>query len=316
MSNYISEARFAAALTEEILPYILSRRTEKEVAGFDGAPLYTAYYRADAPRGTVFLLHGFSENAEKYRELIYYCLQENLSVVAYDHRGHGRSARQAPVGIIHVGRFADYIKDFDAVYAAYSDTVPAPFYLLAHSMGGAVGALLLERYPTRFRRAVLVAPMLDLTYRGRERLIITLACRAACLVGKRKHSVPTPKKDYENEPFENSYFLSLPRFLALRELRRTDPKMSGGTPSIAWTAAALGVRRQILARGAAERIKTPVLLFSAENETLVSNEAHNAFMARLSCGTHRVVAGARHEILFSDDPRLFPVLDEIFAFFK
>jgi alpha-L-fucosidase len=69
MRDYIPEADFAAALTEKITPYLEKRRTVQTLTATDGTALYTAYYRADAPRGTLFLIHGFSENADKYRAL-------------------------------------------------------------------------------------------------------------------------------------------------------------------------------------------------------------------------------------------------------
>ncbi len=315
MPMYIPEAEFPTALHEKIIPFLQIRRTVQTVTSADGAEIYTLYYRADAPRGTVIWIHGFSENADKYREMIYYCLQNSLSVLIYDQRGHGRSLRKAPLGVIHVDRFEDYLADFQAVYAAYEAVLHTPLYLFGHSMGGAIAALILEQYPDRFRRAVLSAPMLDLTYRGGARAMAMLTASAACVFTNRQKPIPVKKKNAPKASLEHSNYRSPARFQAVRDLARENPLLGGGTPSRAWAHAALGVRRAIFKKGAPQGIETPVLLLSAERETLVSNEAHAQFAALAPHVTHITVPDVRHEILFAEDERAFPVIARILAFF-
>ena len=315
MHTYIPEAEITAALPQKILPFLDARRTEKTVKNTDGTALYTIYYQADTPRGTVLLIHGFSENAEKYREFIYYCLGAGLSVLIYEQRGHGRSTRKTPSGIIHVDRFEDYLADFETVYAAYEGALVKPLYLFGHSMGGAVATLILERYPDRFTRAVLSAPMLDLTYKGSDRTAAVLAATAACLLTNRKKPIPVKERDGTGTPLERSNYRSPARFAAVRALSEENPLLSGGKPSRAWAFNALCVRKKIFRKGAPEQIKTPILLLTAENETLVSNEAHTLFAARAPRVTHLIVADVRHEILFAEDEKAFPVLDKILSFF-
>ena len=261
-------------------------------------------------------MHGFSENAEKYHEFIYYLLQEHLSVLIFDQRGHGRSARAAPVGVVHVSRFSDYVADLEAILAAYDGELVTPLYLFAHSMGGAVATLFLKKHRDVFKKAVLSAPMADLQYRGITRLACRAACRFCTLTGRAKRAVFISKKDYENEPFERSSALSRARFTYLRDQRRSDPLLSGGAPSYAWSAAALGVRGRILGRGVPEQLHLPVLLLSAEHEYLVNNAAQEALVARLPQGRLRRVAGSKHEILFTNDEILHPVLGEILDFLQ
>ena len=314
MRSYIPEADFTAALTEKITPYLEKRRTVQTVTGKDGTALYTAYYRADVPRGTLFLIHGFSENADKYREVIYYCLLDGLSVLIYDQRGHGRSTRKAPLGVIHVDKFEDYLTDFDAIYTVYAPILPKPFYLFGHSMGGAVAALLLERDCTRFSRAVLSAPMLDLTYKGKDRLVALLAATAAHLLTNCKKPIPVKKKDAPKSSFEHSNYRSPARFQAVRDLTAENPLLGGGTPSRAWAYEALRVRRKIFKKHAPENIQAPILLLSATEDALVSNEAHALFTARAPKVTHLTVRGVRHEILFAEDEKAFPVLEKMLDF--
>lgn len=316
MRAFIEEPNFTAALQDTVLPYLNNRRQEARVPGHDKKPLYTAHYRADRPRGTVLLLHGFSENAEKYREFIYYLLNDGLSVLVLDQRGHGRSPRAVPPSLVHIDRFDEYIEDLEAVLTAFSDTVTAPFYLFAHSMGGAVAALYLEKHPNVFKKAILSAPMISLSYHGPLRAASFFACRFCTLTGRAKKAVFISHKDYANEPFETSSALSPARFAALRELRRSDPLLCGGTPTYAWSLAAFGVTKRILARGAPERVKIPVRIYAAERERLVSLEAQAKFAARLPAGELKTVLGSKHEILFANDEILHPVLEEMLDFLR
>ena len=199
--DFLKEEQFLAEMQQTVLPRLQACRTDKSIKSADGTEIYTCHYRAEAPRGTVVIVHGFSETAEKYHEFIYYLLNEGLSVLVYDQRGHGRSGRTAPVGIIHVDRFTDYIKDLEAVLAAYQSELTAPLYLFGHSMGGGISMAFLEKHPDVFEKAALSAPMVDLLYRGPTRLASRAVCRFCMLTGRAKKAVFISKKDYENEPF-------------------------------------------------------------------------------------------------------------------
>ena len=313
--EFLHEEHFLTAMQQTVLPSLQACRTDKSIKSTDGTAIYTCHYRAKAPRGTAVLVHGFSETAEKYHEFIYYLLNAGLSVLIYDQRGHGRSGRTAPVGIIHVDHFSDYIADLEAVLAAYQDELTAPLYLFGHSMGGGISMAFLEKHPDAFQKAVLSAPMVDLLYRGPTRLASRAACRFCMLTGRAKKAVFISKKDYENEPFEASSALSPARFAYLREGRRAAPNMSGGAPSYAWSAAALSVCRLLFRRGAPQRVKTPVLLFSAKREHLVSNEAQAKLVKALPNAT-LIPVDSKHEILFSNDEVLHPVLAQILDFYQ
>jgi lysophospholipase len=51
----------------------------------------------------------------------------------------------------------------------------------------------------------------------------------------------------------------------------------------------------------AGRIRRPVLMIAAGDDTIVSAPAIAAFARKLPAGSHRVIAGARHEILQEGD---------------
>ena len=84
---------YSRVMNGTVLPWLESRGSVSVVPGFENRPLYCVSYQAEHPVGTVFIVHGFTENALKYSELIFSLLHQGFSVVAYDQRGHGRSWR-------------------------------------------------------------------------------------------------------------------------------------------------------------------------------------------------------------------------------
>ena len=109
----------------------------------------------------MLIVHGFTENALKYSELIWSLLHLGFSVLAYDQRGHGRSWRAdgiPDISVTHVDHFSDYVEDLKTVCDTYSEIMPRPWFIFAHSMGGAVASLYLEQEPALFTAAVLSSP--------------------------------------------------------------------------------------------------------------------------------------------------------------
>ena len=123
---------YAGTMNDVVLPWLAGRRTDATVAGEGGVPLFCSRFDADKPRGTVLIVHGFTENAEKYDELIHSLLRSGYSVVAYDQRGHGRSWRDpaiSDISLTHVNRFGEYVADLKAVCDGVLAAMPKPWLL-------------------------------------------------------------------------------------------------------------------------------------------------------------------------------------------
>lgn len=311
---YLDETNYAEAMENTVMPYLAARRRETMLTAADGNSLHVQTYTADAPRGTVFFVHGFSESGEKFRELIYYCLERGLSALIYDQRGHGRSFRKAAARVTHIDRFEEYVEDLEAVYAAFSDTLPRPHALIAHSMGGAVSALYLQKHPDHFDRAALCAPMIAPRHDGLPLWVCRLVCGFCVCTGQGQKPLFSAGKDDAPDLFENSCALSRARFDYYQSLRSEQPVLSGGKPSYAWTYASLGVTRKILKKNGPERVKIPVRLYAAEDDRLVQAAPQQAWVNRLPNGSFLKVAGTKHEIYNAANPELFAFLDDLFAF--
>lgn len=83
------------------------------------------------PRGTVVLVHGLGEHSGRYGHVIDVIHAAGLSVIAYDHRGHGRSPGKQGVLPKAITLFEDLASIIDLVEVR-------PLVLLGHSMGGAI----------------------------------------------------------------------------------------------------------------------------------------------------------------------------------
>lgn len=317
MRTYISESDYENQMKNTVEPALAAVRQSGTFRVVDGTELAVALYPAKDPRGSVVIVHGFSETAEKYRELIWYFLNENYTVLAYDQRGHGRSTRTAPADVTHVTAFEDYVEDLHALLEAKAEELPRPRYLFSHSMGGAVGALFLITYPGFFEKAVLSSPMIAARHDG----LGLHACRGICLFcmktgrAAKRIFVSGKASDPTGETPETSASDSAARFEYYRQLRLAHPVLFCGAPTYNWTYASLGVTKKILAKGAPESVKIPVLLFSADNDTLVKRKPQQEFIRRVAHGTF-VTEPSKHEIYAAGDAVLYPYLDRIFRFYQ
>ena len=66
--------QYTETMNDAVLPYLKERQTDLRVEGFEGKPLFCSAFRADQARGTVVIVHGFTENAFKYAEIIFFLL--------------------------------------------------------------------------------------------------------------------------------------------------------------------------------------------------------------------------------------------------
>ena len=315
----IREEHYQETMEKEVLPFLQAREQVLTVNGEEGKPLYAVAYKADAPIGSVQMVHGFTENAYKYSELIHSFLRNGLNVVMYDQRGHGRSWRSEDISdpsLTHVDRFDEYVRDMEAVIAQALTGFPKPWMVFCHSMGGAVTALYLEQHPDTFTRAVFCAPMIAPNLGGIPAAAIGAVCRCAKAVGNGKKRVFISKPYAGPEDFETSAASGKVRFAWYNQIKDTHKEFQNNGPTYCWTLEAVNVTKRILAPGAVERITCPARVYGAENDGSVMGEPQASFAARLKNGSRTVVPGSRHEIYRSPDAVLFPWWHEILTFIK
>ncbi|MBQ8952932.1 MAG: alpha/beta hydrolase [Clostridia bacterium] len=311
--------RYADTMESAVLPDLAQRAVKSTVRGAGGRPLACVRFTTDLPRGTVLVLHGFTESAYKYAEIIHSLLRNRFCVLAYDQRGHGNSWRKEGLpdnSLTHVDSFEEYVTDLERVCAELLAGMPKPWYAFAHSMGGAVLCLFMERHADVFTRAALCSPMIAPNTGGIPPALGRLMCGGARLLGLGAHR-PFVTKPYAGpEDFATSAATGKERFDWYDKVKQTHPEYQNNSPSYSWTLEAINVTKKLLAPGAPEKIACPVRLYGAERDGSVLPEAQERFIARVKYGTRAVVAGAKHEIYRSPDDVVFPWWHEVLTFLK
>lgn len=309
-SDYlVASDQYSEIMNSVVLPFLSSREKACRINGYDNKPLYCVSYHADNPLGTVLILHGFTENAYKFAELIYSLLNMHYAVIAYDQRGHGRSWRDDQVSdasVTHVDHFEDYVKDLKCVCDSVLPDFPKPWTVFSHSMGGAVAAWYLEENPETFDAAVMSAPMIAPNTGGIPKFIVRLICNTAKIFGHGKNH-PFFMKAYSGpEDFNTSCATDPIRFAWFDHVKASTKEFQNSIPSYQWSLESVNVTDVLLAPDAPEKIKCPVLLFAADQDDSVMPLPQKSFIERVGKGQFVFVEGSRHEIYRSKNDVLFP----------
>lgn len=282
---------------------------EGAVSGFiktpDGAELRFARWPApEGRKGTVCVFTGRTEFIEKYFETVEDLLKRGFAVAIIDWRGQGHSSRRLRnprKG--YVRDFADFETDVEAfVRQVVLPDCPPPHFALAHSMGGAVMLRVAYAGKRWFDRMVLSAPMIDLPGRTTS-LPARLLLRAMRFVGQGGKFVPGGNGQLAGtEPFLNNALTSDPvRYARNAAILAEDPTLGIGSPTVAWADTAFRAMHGFRARNYPARIRQPILMMAAGQDTVVSTAAIEEFAYHLRGGSHLVIAGAKHEILQEQD---------------
>ena len=147
--------------TDEVLPVFLKEHVESGfVRNSDDQKI--AWYKAEHEneKAMILIVHGYCGFFGKFHETFYKLYQEGYSVCFMELRGHGNSEGKVKDQRIDVDSFYQYTDDMHSVVEGVLKKKGRRLFLLAHSMGGAAGALYLEQYPDDFTCAVLSSPMI------------------------------------------------------------------------------------------------------------------------------------------------------------
>ena len=300
---------YKETMEKVILPAINAHRTNMAIEGDGGVPLFASRFDAENPKGTVLIVHGFTENVDKFSELIHSLLLNGFSVVSWDQRGHGRSGRAEGldgISLTHVDDFDEYVRDMDIVYRQVVASMPKPHRIFCHSMGGAVTALYLERHPGVFDRAAMCAPMIAPNLSGMPKPMALALCTVEKALKHGRKRIFISKPYAEKEVFEKACANGKARFDWYEDMRFNTPAFQNNGPTYSWLKESIDVENDILASGAVEKIDARVMLFTAGMDDVVLPKPQTAFISRVRNGEHRVVEGAKHEIYRSPDEVLFP----------
>jgi lysophospholipase len=271
----------------------------------DGAELRFARWQPPAGRkGTVCVFTGRGECIEKYFETVRDLRARGFAVAMIDWRGQGHSSRQLrDPRRGYVRNFSDFEIDVETfVQQVVLPDCPPPYFALAHSMGGAVMLRLAHAGKRWFDRIVLSAPMIDLPGFS-TKLPTRILVRGLRWLGFGGRYVPGGGSALTGtEPFADNPLTSDPvRYARNAAIYQEDPTLGIASPTVAWADAAFRAMVAFREMDYPSRIRQPILMLAAGNDTVVSTPAIEEFAYHLRAGLHLVIPGARHEILQEQD---------------
>jgi lysophospholipase len=275
-------------------------------------------------KGAIVISSGRTESMLIYDELTRDLNAHGYSVYIHDHRGQGLSDRlvegkgDEDQQKSHVDSFDDYVGDlksfFEIVKKAEGNQKP---FLLAHSMGGAVASIYIEEYPDDFAAAVFVTPMSAAipgwAARGAAFLQIFFPMHYAL---GRSGYCPAAFIDTESDlthsrrRFERIRCIYNRAAADAKAKHTQDPRVGGVTH--AWINAASNASVKLLKN--AERIKIPVLVLQASDDTAVNNEAQGEFCKKAPSCQGFLLPKSFHAVFNEADTYRVPALTKILAF--
>lgn len=321
MEDYvIKDGCFASFMEETAEPFLAQRRKVLRIPREAGRSLYCVRYDAADAIGTVVISHGFTETAEKYSEAICCFLKHRYHVYMPEHCGHGHSYRLVDdLSLVHVDRYERYVRDLLAVAdTAKRDHPESPLFLFAHSMGGGIAAAALSVQPDLFEKAVLSSPMIRPLTGSVPWPAAKLLANILCRMGKAEQYVPGGHAFDGKETFEDSAATSRERFAYYQKKRSAEPLYQMNAASCGWLNEMARLNRFLMEEGW-RRIKTPLYIFQAQNDTFVSRGEQDRFAEKIKrAGMTSVektcVAGTKHEIFCSGEQARRAYWEQVFYF--
>jgi lysophospholipase len=267
-------------------------------------------------RGTVLIFPGRSEYIEKYGPAAADFAARGLASIAIDWRGQGLADRLLDDPLTgHVDHFTDYQKDVAALMrAARSLNMPRPYFLVAHSMGGAIG-LRAVMEGLAVQASAFTGPMWGIRISPHKRLA---ALFLSTLLPKlnQGHRMPygTTREPYVlTADFDDNQLTNdAQMYDMMRDQIRAHPELQLGGPSYVWLREALAETRHLSQRAAPNM---PCIAFVGTHERIVDVPRIHARMDNWKGGQLRVIDGAEHEILMELAEIRTLVFDEIAALF-
>lgn len=327
----VRETELAKLYESRIIKFWNKHGEDRDFRGIHGVRIAAmAFPHPDGKEGIV-ISSGYGESLIKYREVVYNLWHAGYQVYILDHRGQGLSDRlikptaaqqsdPQAVKRVHdlgyVDDFDDYVSDLKTFVEKEAKRENKRLFLLAHSMGGTIASLYLEKFSTDFSAAVLSSPM----HQPDLSPIPNQACWLFKLGPRR--SYVWGYGPYVSREFDADRDLTSSRIrndiLKRGELDR-HPQAQLGGPSFKWAyEGCKAANRSIRDAG---RISADVLLFQAEDDRVVKADGQQKFCnamnyARSGSCTLRLVKGARHELLIERDAHRDLVFGELLSFFK
>lgn len=245
----------------------------------DGLALhYKTWNVAGATRALV-LLHRGHEHADRWDTVVPHLMMPDTAIYAWEARGHG----QSPGRRGHAAGFMEYVRDLDTFFHHLQKAhglVPERTVVVAHSVGGVVGAAWVHDFAPRIAGLVLATPALEVN------LIVPGALTGIRLLQK-------VKADATIKSYVQGSWLT--RDAGAAAVYDADTLISKDISAKILVDLFDTAKRVI---SDAEVMDRPLLMFSAGADKVVKREAADELYENYGSDqkTHLTLKGARHAI--------------------
>lgn len=274
---------------------------------------YKIFKQTKKGKAAILISSGRTEAAIKYKELIFDLYNNGYSIYIHDHRGQGLSGRMTEDPEMgYVDEFQYYIDDMNFFYEKYlKPNKHEKVFLLAHSMGGAIGMTYLEQHPDDFEAAAFSSPMLGLK---------PPTCTAIKLFAGKvpKYAMGETKYHDDKVAFKDNKLTGCEiRYNRMNKAFAKVPKAKLGGVSNQWVYKSCQQFKYLFSN--IEKIRTPFILFSAQNDQIIDVHAHQKFIEKATklnknCKAF-VIDNAGHELLIEKDEQRIETLTELLDFY-
>ena len=312
----IPENDYEYTMINQVEPYLEKRRRDDFFLSSDGKQLHYEAYEKLISRGSIVILHGFTESAEKFRETAYYFRKAGYSVFAPDLRGHGKSHHDSDNPLrVDIDSFDSYAQDLNI----FINKIVRPLsknkniYIYSHSLGSTVALLYMMKYPVAVTKAVLSSPMICGNM-GMPTAVAGTVAKALCTLGGKKIGAPGRCVFDRNQTWENSDATSKARFDYYHKKRVSEALYQTSGPSFSWVSASLRARDYILNDSNIKNLRGEMLIFKPQEDRQLLGEYTDRFAHKANIKI-KDVKNSRHEIFMSGDVTLKWYMEEILEFF-
>lgn len=263
----------------------------------DGARLRVALSMVRAPLGTVCVLQGRAEYIEKYYETADFLRSRCLNALFFDWRDQGGSQTDPPSKPPD-DAFLAYRRDFQTI-RTFMETrsLPRPYYLLTHSMGGLVALELLFREDF-FQKAVLCAPFLGFETFGFPLggaawicwALVKLGLGGKAIPGMGDHLLPS---EFDNNPLTRDITHFIERGLVLQKY----PFLNAEPVTFRWLLSALKAIAALNRLPPNTSLTCPTLALVPQYDTIAAPRHTFRFAQKHPHLIPLLFPKARHELL-------------------
>ncbi|GAB5389752.1 MAG: hypothetical protein Alpg2KO_27200 [Alphaproteobacteria bacterium] len=274
---------------------------------------------------TIVLCMGRNEPLEKYQHEAERWVAKGYQVFALDWQGQGLSSRfhaEAERGI--VPDYGVHVRDLNR----FMGTIVEPhatgkLLLKANSMGGHIATRYLQEIDQSKRArpldgAIMTSPMYRIRFPAfSPEWASKKLAQVEMRLGRGENYAPLQGR-WRRSVFKNNTLMTdKPRFDTFMDLLAANPDLRIGGASFKWLYESIVSSDRLMARGALERIKVPMLLFEASEDDVVRRSAIRRAAARIS-GAKLVSIGhdSRHDLPHETDAALKDMDAEIDRFAK